>query len=574
MKKFLTGQQFPSDARERVMSEDYVSLIFRNETFPFDTEKIHPEYLPQSAGGQYAILNAPLSDYPPDISRQGYFTIPKLYTLLDTASLEMSGINQVQSQPFLNLRGSGICIGFIDTGINYQHPAFRNIDGSTRILSIWDQTLQIGEPPKSFLYGTEYSREQINDALRFAAPLEIVPSEDNNGHGTALAGIAAGTSNEASLFSGAAPNADIIVVKLKSAKQYLRDYFLVEDSAIAYQEDDCMLALHYLELKSRELNKPMVICFGLGTNQGGHDGLTPLDDIMSALTKLSGIFPVTAIGNETGRAHHYFGKLNKPLETQQLEIIVDETNRGFTFEFWASAPDLYSLAITSPLGEKISAIDPKIGANQTVRLLLDNSVIQINYEIIEFRTGNQLIQVRIENPSVGNWRIDVINKQYFNGNFHLWLPITGIGSPYVRFLNPDPDTTAVIPSCNSNIISIAAYQAYTDAIFLNSSRGPTRNERIKPDLAAPGVDIKVPSLTFGYTNFTGTSASSAITAGAIALLVEWGLKGDLQKVLSYKEVYNLLLRGAAREENFYYPNTIWGYGTLNLYGIFESLTNI
>lgn len=574
MKKSLTGQQFPSDARERVMSEDYVSLIFRNETFPFDTEKIHPDYLPQSAGGQYAILNAPLSDYPPDISRLGYFTIPKLYTLLDTASLEVSGINQVQSQPFLNLRGSGICIGFIDTGINYQHPAFRNIDGSTRILSIWDQTLQIGEPPKNFLYGTEYSREQINAALRFAAPLEIVPSEDNNGHGTALAGIAAGTSNEASLFSGAAPNADMIVVKLKPAKQYLRDYFLIEDSAIAYQEDDCMLALHYLELKSRELNKPMVICFGLGTNQGGHDGLTPLDDIMSALTKLSGIFPVTAIGNETGRAHHYFGKLNKPLETQQLEIIVDETNRGFTFEFWASAPDLYSLAITSPLGEKISAIDPKIGANQTVRLLLDNSVIQINYEIIEFRTGNQLIQVRIENPSVGNWRIDVINKQYFNGNFHLWLPITGIGSPYVRFLNPDPDTTAVIPSCNSNIISVAAYQAYTDAIFLNSSRGPTRNERIKPDLAAPGVDIKVPSLTFGYTNFTGTSASSAITAGAIALLVEWGLKGDLKKVLSYKEVYNLLLRGADREESFYYPNNIWGYGKLNLYGIFESLTNI
>lgn len=572
MEKAIFSQQILTNARERILSEDYVSLIFRNETYPFDIEKIQPEFLPQPVDGQYAILNAPLSDYPPDISRQGYFTIPKLYTLLDTTSLEVSGIDQVQNQPFLNLQGRSICIGFIDTGINYRHPAFRNPGGDSRILSIWDQTLQSGSPPDGFLYGSEYLQDQINEALLSPTPLDIVPSVDENGHGTALAGIAAGTVNETSMFSGAAPQADIIVVKLKPAKQYLRNYFLASENAIAYQEDDCMLAFHYLEQKSRELNRPIVICFGLGTNQGAHDGLTPLDDIMTYLTTISGIYPVTAVGNETGRAHHYFGKISKPLETQQVEIIVDEPNRGFTLEFWAFAPELYTLGISSPLGEKISPLDPRIGANQTINLLLDNSVVEINYEVVEFRTGSQLIQIRIENPSVGSWRFDIINKRYFNGTFHLWLPITGIASPYVHFLNPDPDTTAVVPACNSNVVTAAAYQAYTDTIYLHSSRGLTRNERLKPDLAAPGVNVQVPSLSNGYTVFTGTSAASALMAGAIALLVEWGLKGELQKVLSVTEIKNLLFRGASRKENSYYPNRIWGFGTLNLYGIFESLS--
>ena len=149
----LSIQQLPENARERILSEDYVSLIFHNETYPFDIGKIRAEFLPQQVDWQYAILNAPLSEYPPSISQQGYFTIPKLYTLLDTASLEVSGIDKVQNQPFLNLTGKGICVGFIDTGINYQHPAFRNADGTSRILSIWDQTIQTGGLPEGFLYG-------------------------------------------------------------------------------------------------------------------------------------------------------------------------------------------------------------------------------------------------------------------------------------------------------------------------------------------------------------------------------------------------------------------------------------
>lgn len=387
---FLSMQQVPAEiARERIISEDYVSLIFHNETFPFHPERILPEYLAQPVNGQYAILNAPLAEYPPDISVQGYFTIPKLYTLLDTGSLEVSGILQVQNQPFLNLKGENVLIGLIDTGIEYRHPAFRNGDGTTRIVGIWDQSIQTGRTPEGFLYGSEYTKEQINEALLSADPFSVVPSTDENGHGTALAGIAAGTPDENARFSGAAPLADLAVVKLKPAKQYLRDYFLAKEDAIAFQEDDCMLAVRYLMEKARALSRPLVICFGLGTNQGGHDGHTPLEDVLNYLTRTAGNYGVVAAGNEVGMEHHYMGKINRLEETQEVEVVVDRENRGFTLELWAFAPELFALGVITPLGERVTPLDPRIGANQSTSFLLDRSRVHIDYEIVELRSGSQ-----------------------------------------------------------------------------------------------------------------------------------------------------------------------------------------
>lgn len=215
-----------------------------------------------------------------------------------------------------------------------------------------------------------------------------------------------------------------------------------------------------------------------------------------------------------------------------------------------------------------------MGTSQDVRLLLDNSRVQIDYETVEFRSGSQLIQVRVENPSVGSWRFQVVNKRYLNGTFHLWLPITGLASPHVRFLDPDPDTTLVTPSNNVNTITASTYQALTDIIYLHSSRGLTRGEQLKPDIAAPGVGVQVPSRATGYTQITGSSAAAAITAGAVALLVQWGLQFNNGKLLSSTEIKNMLYRGASRRPDLSYPNRIWGYGTLNVYGIFESLVTI
>ena len=214
-----TMQQTSQEDRQRILSEDYVSLIFHTQNSPFDPTEILEELLPQVVNRKYVILNAPLAEFPPDIASQGYYSIPKLFTLLDTASLEASGILRVQNQPFLNLKGRGVIIGFIDTGINYQHPAFRNPDGSSRILRIWDQTIQTGQIPEGFRYGSEYTQEQIDLALRSSSPLSIVPTTDSDGHGSAMAGIAAGSVDETAKLSGAATLASIMVVKLNTAKQ-------------------------------------------------------------------------------------------------------------------------------------------------------------------------------------------------------------------------------------------------------------------------------------------------------------------------------------------------------------------
>ena len=178
---------------------------------------------------------------------------------MDQTALEVSGILKMQNQPVLALKGRGVLIGFIDTGIDYTNPAFRYSDGSSRIVRIWDQTIQDGTPPVGILYGADYTREQINAALLSENPYDLVPSRDMNGHGTFLAGVACGSESENGDFIGAAPQSEIIMVKLKEAKQYLRDFFFVKDGVPAYQENDIMMAVSYLNGVANILNRPLVI---------------------------------------------------------------------------------------------------------------------------------------------------------------------------------------------------------------------------------------------------------------------------------------------------------------------------
>ena len=295
--------------------------------------------------------------------------------------------------------------------------------------------------------------------------------------------------------------------------------------------------------------------------KGGHDGHTPLDEVFNSITFTAGNYAVIAGGNETGLGHHYFGKLERMGDSSEVEVVVDRETRGFTMELWAFSPELYALGVISPLGERVSPLDPRIGASQNTFFLLDRSSVKIDYEIVEFQTGSQLIQVRVENPSMGVWRFQVVNKRFLNGNFHMWLPAGEMISPYVRFLYPDPDTTLTVPSCNDNIICISTYSAYDNTLFLNSSRGYTRDNHIKPDIAAPGVNLPVP---YGNSDiFTLFKRCNKYIDETMpwALEISYGLSRNVRpSTLSAK-----------RSEALYYPNREWGYGALDVYGIFESL---
>lgn len=559
--------------REMILSEEYADVIV--PYFPCFLNQ-YREQGAQVFNEYYGMIHYPLSERSfAAFFEEGFFytTVPKLYTLLDTVNLDAAGITQVQNQPVLRLTGQDIILGFIDTGIDYTHPAFRRSDGSSRIYGLWDQTVQTGTPPYDLEYGSVYTRQEINQALALEDPYSLVPSQDEIGHGTALAGIAAGTALPENDFAGAAPQAMIAAVKLKPAKEYLKSFFYVTGDAPAYQMTDIMAGIRYLIRLSEELLKPLVICLGLGTSQGAHSGDSPLDSMLSVTNQFRGIIGVSAAGNEAGRAHHYYGTALNSTEYNAVEILVKEGTRGFCAELWGQPPEVYAVGFESPLGEVVQKIPPRLSYSENISFILENTKIFVSSEIIQTVSGSQLIFIRFTDPTPGSWKIRVYTENYNSGSYHIWLPITGFSNPDVTFLEPNPDTTITSPGTSLSVITTAAYNAYNNSLYLNSSRGYTRTGQIKPDIAAPGVNVFAPAPRQRYTTITGTSAAAAITAGASALVMEWGMNRTPSRIFNSEEMKSLFIRGAQRRGDNLYPNREWGYGLLDVYQVFVSLSS-
>ena len=559
--------------REMILSEEYADVIV--PYFPCFLNQ-YREQGAQVFNEYYGMIHYPLSERSfAAFFEEGFFysTVPKLYTLLDTVNLDAAGITQVQNQPVLKLTGQDIILGFIDTGIDYTHPAFRRSDGNSRIYGLWDQTVQTGTPPYDLEYGSVYTRQEINQALALEDPYSLVPSQDEIGHGTALAGIAAGTALPENDFAGAAPQAMIAVVKLKPAKEYLKSFFYVTGDAPAYQMTDIMAGIRYLIRLSEELLKPLVICLGLGTSQGAHSGDSPLDSMLSVTNQFRGITGVSAAGNEAGRANHYYGTALNSTEYNAVEILVKEGTRGFCAELWGQPPEVYAVGFESPLGEVVQKIPPRLSYSENISFILENTKIFVSSEIIQTVSGSQLIFIRFTDPTPGSWKIRVYTGNYNSGSYHIWLPITGFSNPDVTFLEPNPDTTITSPGTSLSVITTAAYNAYNNSLYLNSSRGYTRTGQIKPDIAAPGVNVFAPAPRQRYTTITGTSAAAAITAGASALVMEWGMNRTPSRIFNSEEMKSLFIRGAQRRGDNLYPNREWGYGLLDVYQVFVSLSS-
>ncbi|MGN0398888.1 MAG: S8 family peptidase [Blautia sp.] len=563
-----------ADIREMILSNAYLDFII----------PVYTGYEQDYSSDQVQLFNAHIGMFHrkrqfqqiEDYYRNGlyYALIPKLYSLMDTVSLEASGITQVQNLPALELKGQNTLIGFIDTGIDYTHPAFRRADGSSRILGIWDQTIQTGTTPFDIPYGSAYSQEDIDRAIQSEDPYAIVPSVDAVGHGTFLAGVASGSALSENEFSGAAPESAIAVVKLKEAKEYLKELFFYTGSGPVYQETDIMMGIRYLLLLARQQNLPVIICIGLGTNQGPHSGDAFLSKMISEISNYWGAYVITAGGNEGGRAHHFFNQAPAASASVEAEILVTQGTLGFTAELWGNPPEIYEVEFESPLGEVIQRRPVKVNYRDTLNFILEDSRIFVVSEVIHTISGSQLIFMRFIKPSPGVWKIRVYARNQNMGGFHIWLPVTGFSNPDVIFLRPDPDTTITIPGVSGDAITTAAYNAYNNSLFIHSSRGFTITGGVKPQITAPGVNVFGPVPNGGYSTATGTSAAAAITAGACALLVEWGTKRRPQKIFNIAELSALLVRGARRGNDRMYPNREWGYGILDIYQIFKNLISL
>ena len=527
---------------------------------------------------EYAIVHAPLSGVLPlSFTQHTYSAIPKLYGLQDTTALEATGILPVFSQPNLMSTGQGILIGMIDTGIDYTNPLFQNPDGTSRILRLWDQTIESENTPEAVagfqpFYGTVYSQEDLNRALASEQPLELVPSTDTSGHGTFLAGVAAGRQIQSpTTFSGAAPDAALAVVRLKPAKQYLREFFAVPPDADAYQENDIMAAAAFLLGVAGQYQMPLVLCLGVGTSQGSHSGISPLAMQLQALSGTRGFACVTGAGNETGFRHHYFGNLSPDHEYEDVELRVADSTSGFSMELWADVSELYTVGFVSPSGEVIERIPMTVGQETTISFQLDATRILISYQITESSSGRFLAFLRFTGPAPGIWHIRVYPTLFVAGQFHIWLPMQGFLTEDTGFLRPDPDITITDPGNAPLLLTVTTYNHVTGSLYIHSSRGFTATGQIKPDFAAPGVEVQGPGIPPGTSRLsrqTGSSVATAITAGAVACLFSWGFTQGNDTTLTSISVKSILIRGAERKEAFRYPNRQWGYGTLNLYQAF------
>lgn len=498
--------------------------------------------------------------------RHGYGAVPKCFGLLDTSSVENTGAIRVRRQPDFDLFGTNVIIGFVDTGIDFTNPVFQNADGSSRILYIWDQSVEQAEN-ENVPYGREYSEEEITEALQSDSPREIIPHQDVDYHGTFMAAIAAGNISEANNFTGVAPNAGIIMVKLKEAKENLREFYGIQSGIPCYQENDIMLGVEYLRRKARQMQRPLVICLGVGSNAGSHDGMMPLGSILNQLGSSEGICTVVAGGNENNLAHHYAGTLDGFSE-EEVELDVED-NEDFTMELWTNALSFLSVGFISPTGEFTERI-PIRSYEQAVDFVFERAKIYVYYERIEYYSGKELIAIRVKNPTKGIWRIRVYNLEDEFTNYHIWLPMREFISDKTLFIYPSPDVTLCEPGNVSRVITVAAFNHRNGSIFLESSRGYTANNSIKPDIAAPGVEVYGPVSSLRYGQRSGTSVAAAHTAGIAAMLLEWGIWEKNHFGMNTITCKYYLIKGA-RKENMATPNRSFGWGELDLYNTFASL---
>ena len=567
------------------------SIISSNDTLDFIvvSDALTPPLIQplciQPINEIYSIWYYDRAGLPPlSIREYSYGSIPKCFSLMDSTSLDVSGILAIQNQPNLALKGQGVLIGIVDTGIDYTNALFRDEAGNTRIYAMWDQTVVMEEEnesvdntvqtqrksPEGFLYGAEYTKSDINRALQSENPELIVPERDENGHGTFLASLAAGSEDVENDFVGAAPECELVVVKLKEAKQNLRDFFYLSETEPLYQENDIMAGVAYLEDIAKRANRPLVVLLGVGSNQGSHSGTGPLSTYLDFIGFRRGRAIVVPAGNEAIAAHHFYGEANSVLSPVTVELNVENGVRGFCMELWSYAPELVRVVVQSPTGQRSQGGFPVSEETQVTNFIFENTVLTLDYRI----TGTErdlLIFFRFSNPTEGIWTVLVYPQQSITGAFHLWLPIQPQVGPDVTFVSPNPDTTITTPGTADIPIAVGGYDGLTGARWTLSGRGFSADGRVKPEFCAPSVNVFGAGIRGNYVEQTGTSAAAAITAGAAALCLEWGILEGYAPTMNSVEVKNLMIRGSDRELNQIYPNTEWGYGRLDLYQSFEVL---
>lgn len=487
--------------------------------------------------------------------------IPKILTLNIEESLERSCVQPVREEERYGLSGEGVLISIIDSGIEYIHPDFQNDDGTSRILYMWDQTAQ-GAPPQGFRSGVEYDNSQINSALASGNPQEIVPETDFIGHGTAVAGVAAGNGRASGgETTGIAPKASLIVVKLGE-----------KNSPSFAKSTEIMRGIKYSIDKARELKMPLVINISYGTNDGPHNGKSLFEVYINDMAEKWRTSIVVASGNEGAVGHHYSGRIFSN-ETQNVEFFYSGKNNSFFVTMWKNFVDTFAVEFILPSGQSTGEI---VYFDRFRTYRIGNTRIIINYGQPKFYNTFQEIFFQVSAVSgqipIGIYKIKIRAENVVEGTYDLYLPTVEEVGDDTSFVNPDPNVTLTIPSTAQNVITVGGYDSLRGIIADFSGRGYTLNVvYTKPDLTAPAVNILTASLGGGYSPVTGTSFAAPFVSGAAALLMEWGITRGNDPFLYGERLKAYLKRGSRRSAILEYPNNQWGYGTLCVGDALEEL---
>ncbi|MGF0034069.1 S8 family peptidase [Bariatricus sp. SGI.154] len=514
-----------------------------------------------------------------------YIEKPKRLFFQVANGKRVSCIDAVQDARFA-LFGQGVLVAVIDSGIDYENADFRNEDGTTRIRALWDQSqvvrsvtpenpasmeTELSEraeegrggyefqltPPRGYAMGVEYTQEQINEALRqptIQARRQIVPSMDTSGHGTAVAGIAAGNGrNSGGQYAGVAPQSELIVVKLGSPRQ---EGFP--------RTTELMQGIDYVIRKALEFGMPVAINISFGNTYGSHDGTSLLERFIDDLSNIWKNCICIGSGNEAASAGHTSGILTMDQEAV-IQLAVQNNQPALSIQIWKEYTDVIDISLVNPSGVRVGPIQEILGSQ---RFTVGQTEILLYYgEPSPYSTAQEIYIDMLPKDSYitgGVWQIVLTPKKIVSGAYELWLPSEGILNRGTGFLYPTDNTTLTIPSTASRVIAVGAYNPLNFAYADFSGRGYTRETNlVKPDIVAPGVDITTSVVGGGYAQFTGTSFATPFATGGAALLMEWGIVRGNDPYLYGEKVKAYFRRGARPLPGFAeYPNPQVGYGAL------------